>query len=402
MHNKKLVSLLTVTSIALLTACNPDGGTMAHAGTGAALTGAVKVQNLEPDQEITEEVPTFLRIAASDEVSSIKILSNGVELGAAEPDDAREKAYRFEHAFLQLGEQDLTFQAFKEGSKEPIAAETVRVRVVPKAPGAPSRYFNSYILKAVSHLSKNWGLLGYDITKQLTHDINYNNQGTLKPTGGGLTMCVSGVLETIVTAFELYAKETGDKSVYSFLPFDSWNTLRPTNIKAHIWVNSKLNSSGTGDAIAKFGIGENVRFRDLKPGGFININRTTGSGHAVVFLSFIDNKGRDVATYNDSVVGFRYFGAQGRRIKGQGGFSYRHAFFAKHGCPEVPYKRDCNVILSDSQKLLNVGMMFMPKEWKKKSQAELVADIARAEPLTSEEEGNMHQPTEFNGLTTDD
>ena len=398
-----MISLLTIASIALLTACNPDGAAqLAHAGTSQPLNDTVKVKNLEPNQEITEEVPTFLRIGAADQVTAIKVLANGTEIGTAELDEtAKEKAWRFEHSFLQLGDQDLTFQAFAEGNSQPIGAETVRVRVIPKAPGAPSRYFNAYILKAVAHLTKNWGLLGYDITKQLTHPINFNNQGTLKPTGGGLTMCVSGVLETIVTAFELYARETGDKSVYSFLPFDSWNTLRNTNIKAHIWVNPKLNSSGTGDAIAKFGMGENVRFRDLKPGGFININRTTGTGHAVVFLSFIDKKGRDVPSYNDTVVGFRYFGAQGRRIKGKGGFSYRHAFFSKYGCPEVPYQRDCNVILSDSQKMLNVGMMYMPKEWKKKSSFEIEQEIARVTP-SEEGEEQPFDPAQFDGVTTDD
>lgn len=405
MKTKYLLSLLTAASFVTLTSCSPAAGgasELAHAGSRDSTGATVKVQNLEPNQEITEEVPTFLRIAASDGITKVKVMANGVEIGQAER-DAREVAFRFQHSFFDLGDQDLSFQAFSGEAPEAVATDTVRVRVIPKNAGAPSRFFNAWVLKAVAHLTKNWGLLGYDINKQLTHDLNYNNQGTLKPTGGGLTMCVSGQLEVIVTALELYAKETGDKAAYNFLPFDSWNTLKPTNIKAHIWVNPKLNSSGTGDALAKFGIGENVRFQDLKPGGFININRTTGSGHAVTFLSFIDNKGRDVAEYDASkVVGFRYFGAQGRRIKGQGGFSYRHAFFAKYGCPEVPYQRDCNVILSDSQKLLNVGMMYMPKEWKKKSMQELVADIGRVEPLTSEEEGNIHDPTQFDGLTTDD
>ncbi len=401
MTKSQSISLLTVFSIAFLTACNPEGAPLAHASSGEARAESVKVQNLEPEQEITEEVPAFFRIATSDGVQLVKVLSNGVEIGSAEPDGAREKAYRFQYSFSALGDQDLSFVAYAAESAEPVATETVRIRVVPKSPAAPSKYFNSYVLKAVNHLTKNWGLLGYDITKQLTHPINFNNQGTLKPTGGGLTMCVSGVLETIITAFEIYAKETGDKSAYGFLPFDSWNTLRPTNIKAHIWVNSKLNSSGTGDALARFGLGENVRFRDLRPGGFININRTTGSGHAVVFLSFIDIKGRDLPAYSDKVAGFRYFGAQGRRIKGQGGFSYRHAFFSKFGCPEVPYQRDCNVILSDNQKLLNVGMMYMPKEWKKKSKAEIEREINLPE-LSEEEEIRTASPADFNGLTTDD
>ncbi len=363
-------------------------------------TATVRVENLESNQQITESVPTQFRIATSGTVDLVRVFSNGALLGEAEKVEARELGFNFHHSFDKVGEQDLTFEAYDNDSVGPLASQAVRINVVPQEVPAPSRYFNKYILKAVAHLTKHWGLLGYNITKQLTHPIDYNQLGTLKPTGNGLTMCVSGALETIITAFEIYAKETGSKKVYSFLPFDSWNTLRPTNIKAHIWVNPKLNSYGTADAIAKFGIGENVKFKDLEPGSFININRTTGTGHAVVFLSFIDIKGQDIANYSNKVVGFRYFGAQGKRVKGQGGFSYRHAFFSKHGCPQVPYQRDCNVIFSDTQKMLNTGMMLDPADWKKKSLTE--EELMAGEPLTAEEAANFHPPTEFNGLTTDD
>jgi len=366
-----------------------------------AESASIRVDNLEDDQEITESVPAQFRILTSAGAESVKVYSNGVELGQAEPQEAHPaQGFAFSHEFDQVGDHDLIFEAYNRNGFQVLARQKKRVKIVPKEPRAPSRYFNRYILKAVAHLSKNWGLLGYDINKQLTHPIDYNKLGTLMPTGNGLTMCVSGVLETILTAFEIYSKEVGNKKVYSFLPFESWNNLRPTSIKAHIWVNPKLNSSGTADALAKFGLGENVKFKDLEPGSFININRTTGTGHAVVFLSFIDIKGKDLAKYSDKVAGFRYFGAQGRRVKGKGGFSYRHAFFSKNGCPEVPYQRDCNVIFSESQKMLNTGMMYHPANWKQKSLAE--EDLTAKIYMDPENEQGFYSPAEFNGLTTDD
>jgi hypothetical protein len=95
-------------------------------------------------------------------------------------------------------------------------------------------------------------------------------------------------------------------------------------------------------------------------------------------------------------VGFRYFGSQGHGIKGQGGFSFRHAFFSKYGCPDVPYQRDCNVILSDDQKLLNVGQMLDPSLWKHPSVSDQV--------LMDMEGGGgyMPSPANWDGLTTDD
>jgi len=272
------------------------------------------------------------------------------------------------------------------------------VEITRKATPAPTRLFNRYVLKAVDYLNKNYGLLGYNLNAQNTHKIDYYKYGSFKPTKDGFTMCVAGVLEVIVTAFDLYAKEKSDFSLYDFLPFKSWSTLDDTSIKAHIWVDPKLGSSGTADAITKFGLGEKVKFRDLEPGGFININRTTGSGHAVVFLGFIDDKGQDLAAYSDQVAGFRYFGAQGHGKVGEGGLSYRHAFFSVNGCPDVPYQRDCNVIFSDDSRILNVGQILDPADWKHKSAEEQ----DRREPLNLEDQRLISSPADFSGLTTDD
>jgi hypothetical protein len=215
-------------------------------------------------------------------------------------------------------------------------------------------------------------------------------------------MCVAGVLEVIITAFDIYSRESGNYALYDFLPFRSWNVLASDTIKGHIWVNPKLNSSGTADAVAKFGLGERVKFSELQPGGFINLNRTNGHGHAVVFLSYIDIKGNDLPAYSSKVAGFRYFGAQGKIAKGEGGLSYRHAFFSKNGCPEVPYKRDCDVIFSENQRVLNVGQMFHPSAWRHPSYMEISLDVRDRDPLAPGDEGITHSPADFDGLTTDD
>ena len=41
-----------------------------------------------------------------------------------------------------------------------------------KADRASDYYFNSYILKAVEYLKRNYGLKGYNISAVLTHDID--------------------------------------------------------------------------------------------------------------------------------------------------------------------------------------------------------------------------------------
>lgn len=257
----------------------------------------------------------------------------------------------------------------------------------------PARYFNDYVLKAVDYLYKNYGLLGYDINSILTHDISYNVTGVLKARRPPLTMCVAAQMEIILTAFEIYYKETGDLSPYYYLPKSSYEGLSVTDIKGHIWVNPEFNANGTADALINFGMGERRTFDKLEPGDFVNINRTTKTGHAVTFISYIDKTGRLLPKYDASVVGFKYFSSQGRLAAGEGGLDYRYAVFSKYGCPEMPYKRDCNVIYSADQRMLNTGTMLAPKFWTgQKPEAS-----AAAEGATTTLNRNF-----FNGLTTDD
>lgn len=261
---------------------------------------------------------------------------------------------------------------------------------------APSRegekYFNAYVLKAVDYLYKNYGLLGYDINSILTHDIEYHTFGTIKARRAPLTMCVAAQMEIILTAFDLYARETGDYSVYNYLPKRSFEGLAVTDLKGHIWVNHDFKADGTADALINFGMGERRTFDKLLPGDFVNINRTTKTGHAVTFIGYISKTGKMLPAYGPEVVGFKYFSSQGLREAGQGGFDYRYAVFSKYGCPEMPYKRDCNVIYSTDQLYLNTGTMLSPSFW-----------TGVMPQATGEEAGEtVLNRSFFNGITTDD
>lgn len=253
------------------------------------------------------------------------------------------------------------------------------------------RYFSSYILKAVDQLYANYGLLGYDINSILTHDIQYSTFGVIPARRAPLTMCVAAQMEVILTAYEIYARETGDRSVYDYLPKKSFENLGIGDIKGHIWVNPKFNANGTADALINFGMGERTPFDRLRPGSFVNINRTTKTGHAVTFMGYTNAKGEIQPEYNDTVIGFKYFSSQGRVTAGDGGFDYRYAVFSKFGCPEMPYKRDCNIIFSLEQRMLNTGTMLSPGYWTHVVPAE--------DPSAGETVFNRNL---FNGVTTDD
>lgn len=256
--------------------------------------------------------------------------------------------------------------------------------------------FNDYILDAVDYLYDEYRLLGYDAAV-LTHDIPYGDYGIIPMTGGGKTMCVAAVMEVILTAMNIYSDETGDDTVFDTLPIESWKYLSSYDIKAHIWVNPDLNAGGTADALRNFNMGGNIPFEELKPGSFININRTNGTGHAVVFLSFIDINGEEYTEYNEDIIGFRYFSSQGGSDVGAGGLDYRYAIFEEFGTPEMPYKRDTFILFSEDQQILNTGVMFMPEYWNPATDYKTLKQERNSYPPVSK-----FNPLYFTGWTVDD
>jgi len=260
-------------------------------------------------------------------------------------------------------------------------------------PQPEKQYFNAYILKAIDYLYKNYGLKGYDISSILTHDIPYNVTGVIKARRAPLTMCVAAQMEIILTAYQIYFDETGDVAPYYYLPKSSFEGLAVTDLKGHIWVNPEFKANGTADALINFGMGERRPFENLTPGDFVNINRTNRTGHAVTFLGYINKTGKVLPKYDASVVGFKYFSSQGRLAAGEGGLDYRYAVFSKFGCPEMPYKRDCEVIYSADQRMLNTGTMLAPAFW---TGVKPSADSAVPGAVT------VLNRNFFNGITTDD
>ncbi|MGC4122172.1 MAG: hypothetical protein QM765_47850 [Myxococcales bacterium] len=261
------------------------------------------------------------------------------------------------YATLQPGDYFLSLDSYKGLKGSYILDATFRPVTVPD-----SDTFNHWILQAVTELFAGYGLQGYSDVA-LTHDLTYGSKGTVSAMAPPRTMCVAAVMEVLVTALQIYARDTGDQSVFDFLPIKSWQSLSASNIRAHLWVNPDLAAGGSADAVRHFGLGMTVPFEELTPGSLLNLNRTTGTGHAVIFLAFLDASGTEYTRWNSNVIGFKYFSSQGGYDAGAGGFDYRWAVFSDYGTPTMPGKRDANIIYSTSQKILNTGIVYAPSRW---------------------------------------
>lgn len=253
---------------------------------------------------------------------------------------------------------------------------------------ANDELFNDYILKAVDYLNQNWRKKGYG-SSAYTHDLPYGSETVAKGPLAPYTMCVAAVAETMLVAMDLYARDTGDDSVWDHLPRKSWSSQSSTTMKGHLWVDSNY-SRGSGDALTHFGMGMTTPFKELKPGSFLNLNRSSGTGHAVVFLAFLDANCNEYQQWNENIVGFKYYSSQGSGASG--GFDYRYCRFEDESMSGCPGTTDKAIKNFTSQTMLNTGMMWHPSKWLKTSLA------AGTEGYSAPVSGYFNAK-KFNGIT---
>lgn len=258
-----------------------------------------------------------------------------------------------------------------------------------------------YILRAVHMLGEQRGGKGYG-RGSFTQDLKFGDSGSLVASQAPYTMCVAAQLEVLIEALNLYSQETRDFSPFKFIPKPTWEMLRPIDLRGQIWIVRRSPSTGAAHAFENFGMGKRVPFRDLKPGDFLNFNRTNKTGHGVVFLGFLDASGAELQLFSEKVAGFKYFSAQGAG-KSDGGLGYRWAFFSDVPCPTLTAdrKRDCGVVRSERNALLVGGYVKLPKFWdQNKASGQILSGQAATDPALSRE-GRFNAKF-FTGITTDD
>lgn len=278
----------------------------------------------------------------------------------------------------------------------------------PSAAARPAD-MNSYVLKAVANLAQERATGGYRLSAWYTKKLDYTQPAEIpqgpatRPEGDEkATMCVAAVAESIIEAIKLYGSDRMDTAVtrnmFEQLPATSWSRGNLYSILPYIFMRGQsINilrrgardtphikgiiayTRGTGDALALWRIGEELSFSGLKPGDFINFNRTKGSGHAGVFLNYIGADNRYTTRYLPDVIGFEYFSAQGGGNPQKGippkpdaGLGYRDAYFGMytgHGVSSargVTHPSDRTVIgpAVGDIRLLNGGRLWMPASWK--------------------------------------
>ncbi|MEZ5997823.1 MAG: hypothetical protein R3B98_03940 [Hyphomonas sp.] len=229
---------------------------------------------------------------------------------------------------------------------------------------------NDFVLETVSMLAAEKAGLGYERNSSFTENIPYPD-GELVATGGTNTMCVAAAMEVLARSVNTWSDRNSNTVAYETLPLRLWRSGAEEALRPWVYVH-KLDrtiptygrdyGSGTHDAVILLGLGLGVKFEEARPGDFVNFNRTGGSGHAAIFLGYVDSDGNPLESYGPDVAGFHYFSAQS---SGVSGLDYRNAFFSGHCPPNSAGKprRDCSVIRSNNVGMFSMARIFTPDHW---------------------------------------
>ncbi|MGR9476932.1 hypothetical protein [Rhizobium leguminosarum] len=279
-------------------------------------------------------------------------------------------------------------------------ATTVSVSGASAADGG----FSKFVLEAVDSSYRDWGGLGYG-NSALTHELQFGDNGTLRASDAApLTMCVAAQLEILVQALNAYSAETGDLTPFHFIPRKFWERTRPLELRGMMWQVANSPARGHGGAtyaFENFGMGHALAFKDMFPGTFITFNRAR-SGHAGIFLAYLDAAGNELDAYSDEVAGFKYFSSQGKgKPRPISGLGYRYGFFGEN-CPALPqgHLRDCGILRSENNGILTGAYVMLPPDWDTaKANAAVIGNNDATDPTLIRE--GVFDANYFTGETTD-
>jgi hypothetical protein len=201
----------------------------------------------------------------------------------------------------------------------------------------PDHDFSDYLLRTQRTLRIEDGGHGYlnSGSGHHTRDLYYDGTKIFTADPSNLTThCVGATYQIWVMAMNLYHDDTGADDVWNMATslMSSWYP-----VKDCWYVNSGC--EGANDVLETYGQGEKIDDADdLLPGDFLNINRTSGYGHSVMFLNYLYGDGTGGVQWSADVIGFRYVSSQ----TSTDGIGDRDAYFVGEGCPDSS-QDDCNV-----------------------------------------------------------
>lgn len=173
--------------------------------------------------------------------------------------------------------------------------------------------FNSYVLNVLKNYPTN-GSYEYYWPKNggwagNTQDLYYENKLFSKGDKNKRSYCCGLTFEVFFLAYKNYCTDKGKKFCIS--DFDS-KKLKKFRGQ---WFGSDGNRETLKNAIVSNKLGKEIKMEDAIPGDFVQLWRKSGSGHSVVFISWIRE--------DKKIIGLQYWSTQ----RSTNGVQYNSEFF---------------------------------------------------------------------------
>jgi len=171
--------------------------------------------------------------------------------------------------------------------------------------------FNGYVIQAINDVwryprdgSSPYCWRKCPGTMGMLHDTWYMGQRMWE--GTGTCFCTGHTLEILLDAIRRWRAANGVDLRSPFGPL-SMDSLRGGEFYQYWQGYGVSNEASSADALEAAGIGYNIyadSWDTAQPGDFVNLSRENGTGHAVIFHSWLREDGR--------IVGLRYYGCNRR------------------------------------------------------------------------------------------
>ena len=172
----------------------------------------------------------------------------------------------------------------------------------PEEVKADDMNFNDYILNVIEDYERD-GSYPYswvDGYKGVSRDLYYNGTkiANANPDSSHSTYCCGLTFEVYFRTIMQYNKDHGYPENINHMSADDFNRF------ISLWFVQEAKGDGPGIALEAYGLGEKIsNMKDVKKGDFVQIWRTSGSGHSVIFINWIINDEGDT-------TGMKYWSTQ--------------------------------------------------------------------------------------------
>lgn len=179
--------------------------------------------------------------------------------------------------------------------------------------------FNDYILNVIEDYERD-GTYPYSWVnsyKGVSRDLYYNGTkiANANPDSSHSTFCCGLTFEVYFRTIMQYNKDHGYPENINNMSADDFNRF------ISLWFVQEAKGDGPGIALEAYGLGDRImEMSDVKKGDFVQIWRTSGSGHSVIFINWVINDEGDT-------TGMKYWSTQ----PGTQGVNYNTEYFAGYG-----------------------------------------------------------------------